>query len=165
MEFDIRFVGKNPILEIPNGQNPELYPQFEPYGFANRMVRCCWFLSVGGKGRIVQVNGNNDSRKQNRGKSLKRAFAKRELKKIIYYHRIQFSTDRISICTARQHSCYELITYCYRPMRQQNWGQISRLARNNYLIVIILLFKIYPLEIKVYTSDYENNYIELGIIW
>ena len=63
LEFDSHFVGKNPILKIPNDQNHGWYPLFDPYEFAARTVWRRWFFSFGGKDRIVQVNGNNGSRK------------------------------------------------------------------------------------------------------
>jgi len=63
LEFESHFVGKNPILEIPNDQNRGWYPLFDPYEFAARTVWHRWFFSFGGEDRIVQVNGNNGSLK------------------------------------------------------------------------------------------------------
>ena len=63
LEFDSHFVGKNPLLEIPDDQNRGWYPLFDPYEFAARAVWRRWFFSFGREDRIVQVNGTNGSRK------------------------------------------------------------------------------------------------------
>lgn len=90
LEFGSYFSGKNPILEIPNDQNREWYPLFDPYEFATRTVRHRWFFSVRGEGPMMQVNGNNGSRKQVREISLTCFLSKQEFNKVIYYHRNQF---------------------------------------------------------------------------
>ena len=78
---------------------------------------------------------------------------------------LNFSADNFSVCKTRQQRRFDHITYWYRPIHLQNWGQLFCPLINIYLTVFKLFINVYVQERPLLTSDCENNYIELSIIW